>query len=732
MASDVIGFWRTELRRLDLLLHRQILRLRVAYQLSLDEFRGLYVSDEQVEALVRSRQVERDVEEARVLAADSASARRRNHDGLDADHPLRRAATRFALDAVEEDLLLLALAPEIDLKYETLYAYLNNDVTRKWPSVDLAVRVLSPAPTPDLRIVEHLRPQAKLFRDGLLRPVCPGSERPSWLATGFAVRPAVCQFLLGTPAGRLPLPEGVRFGDPAVTWDDVPVSDGCRHRLEQVVALAPEDLWIVLEGAPGSGRVLAAAAACRAVGRDLLVVDVDAVRSGAASLEETLQHVATVTRLAGAGLYLDRTDTLFDAEGRALPEGRRWLALLGSPGMVCFLACSPRAQWHELVADRRSVPVGFAGLAVAQRARLWARYEEAEGVTLTAEARATVADRFLLGPRQIRDAVRALRAEATGRASGQVSVAEALAAARSRAGIGVGRLALRVPLRHGWDDVVLPPDTLAQLRELTAAIRHRDLVYRRWGFGQRAGPGRGVRALFGGPSGTGKTMCAAVIARELGLDLYRIDLAGIVSKYIGETEKNLDRIFEAAHAGNVILFFDEADALFGKRSEVKDAHDRYANIEVAYLLQKMEEHEGPVILATNLSKNVDEAFSRRMHYVVQFPIPNETGREELWRRMIPPEAPLATDVEFALLAKQFPMAGGDIRNVVLAAAFLAADDGGVITRELIGRAMARQMVKQGRAPVPLRGVRDLSESHPRSTMAFESGSALPAGQQRLT
>src|SRR5205085_11756538 len=213
---------------------------------------------------------------------------------------------------------------------------------------------------------------------------------------------------------------------------------------------------------------------------------------------------------------------------------------------------------------------------------------------------------------------------------------------------------------HAWDDLVLPTATLRQVREVAAAIRHRHVVYEEWGFGERVPAGRGLKVLFAGASGTGKTMTAGVIARDLGLDLYRIDLAGGVSKYIGETEKNLDRIFRAARSSNALLFFDEADALFGKRSEVKDAHDRYANIEVAYLLQKMEEHEGAVILASNLSKNIDQAFSRRLHYILEFPRPDAPLRERLWQTILPPEVPINSDVDFGFLGRQFDLAGGDI------------------------------------------------------------------------
>ena len=196
-----------------------------------------------------------------------------------------------------------------------------------------------------------------------------------------------------------------------------------------------------------------------------------------------------------------------------------------------------------------------------------------------------------------------------------------------------------------------------------------------WGFGRKLAQGKGVTALFAGPSGTGKTMAAEVIAGELGLDLYKIDLAGVVSKYIGETEKNLDRIFAAAEDANAILFFDEADALFGKRSEVRDAHDRYANIEIAYLLQKMEEYDGVAILATNLRSNLDEAFVRRLAFTVHFPFPDEADRRRIWRGIWPAATPLAADVDLDFLAAQFKLSGGNIKNIALAAAFLAAADG---------------------------------------------------------
>jgi SpoVK/Ycf46/Vps4 family AAA+-type ATPase len=197
-------------------------------------------------------------------------------------------------------------------------------------------------------------------------------------------------------------------------------------------------------------------------------------------------------------------------------------------------------------------------------------------------------------------------------------------------------------------------------------------VFEDWGFGARLSHGKGLSALFTGSPGTGKTMASEVIAGELGLDLYKVDLSAVVSKYIGETEKNLSKIFREAESSNAILFFDEADALFGKRTEVADAHDRYANVEVSYLLQKMEEYEGVVILASNLRENMDEAFVRRLRFIVDFPFPDEAHRALIWRTHFPSRAPLSADLDLALFARQLQVAGGSIKNIALNAAFLAA------------------------------------------------------------
>jgi vesicle-fusing ATPase len=266
---------------------------------------------------------------------------------------------------------------------------------------------------------------------------------------------------------------------------------------------------------------------------------------------------------------------------------------------------------------------------------------------------------------------------------------------RERARVGLEGLAERIDPVARWEDLVLPAGHLELLREVVRHVRHRTQVYERWGFGERTARGLGVTALFAGESGTGKTLAAEVLAAELGLDLYRIDLAATVSKYIGETEKNLSRLFDAAEASGAVLLFDEADALFGKRGEVKDGHDRYANLEVAYLLQRMESYRGLAILTTNLRSNVDRAFLRRLRFVVQFPFPDAEQRAEIWLRTIPANAPLA-GIEPEQVAR-LAVSGGSIRSIALSAAFAAAEDGTPITRAHVLRAAQVDYAKAERA-----------------------------------
>ena len=364
--------------------------------------------------------------------------------------------------------------------------------------------------------------------------------------------------------------------------------------------------------------------------------------------------------------------------------------LLEFPGNVIVAG---RAAWHPGgVARARAVRViEFPLPAFSQRHALWTHFlGRAAPGDLT-----PLVSQFRLASGQIRDAV-ATAQDCAAQRGEPVREQDLFAAARVHSNLQLAGLARKITPRYDWRDLILPADQLDLLRELVATVRTRAVVLDEWQVGAKLVSSAGITALFAGPPGTGKTMAAEIIARELQFDLYKIDLSTIVSKYIGETEKNLERIFREAETSNAILFFDEADALFGKRSEVRDAHDRYANIEISYLLQRMEAYTGVTILATNLRANLDEAFTRRLQFAVDFPFPDEAERLRIWRALFPPAVPCDANLDLGLLAQRFKLAGGSIRNIIVSAAYLAAADGRQVTMRHLLHGTRRELQKMGR------------------------------------
>jgi hypothetical protein len=376
-------------------------------------------------------------------------------------------------------------------------------------------------------------------------------------------------------------------------------------------------------------------------------------------------------RLSGAVLALEGP---FESGATAWP---RFVEACG--GQVALLGRDTGGA-----AVRDLVRIEIPAASFAQRREAWA---SALGAVGGADAVDQLAAQFQLEPAQI-DAV---CAQVRATSGGVVEPVPAWEVCRRLARSALDDLAQRIDAVAGWDDLVLPPAQRGILREIRAHVRLRHTVHERWGFGAASARGLGICALFAGPSGSGKTMAAEVLGNDLGLDVYRIDLAAVVSKYIGETEKNLRRIFDAAESGAAILLFDEADALFGKRSDVRDSHDRYANIEVSYLLQRMEAYRGLAILTSNLKSALDPAFLRRLRFIVHFPFPDLAERAEIWRRVFPPQTP-TRDLRPEQLAR-LSLSGGTIRNVALAAAFLAAQDGGPVTMARLARAARGELAK---------------------------------------
>ncbi|MFJ3665241.1 AAA family ATPase [Streptomyces sp. NPDC090106] len=594
---------------------------------------------------------------------------------------------RFGLTPLDLDLLLVALAPDLDARFERLYGYLNDDLTRRRPTVGLALELCGLGGASAARF--RLAPGAPLVALGLVEIT--EAERPP-LSRVLAVPDRVTAHLLGDPR-----PDARLAGLLGEVRED-PTAEGADR-----VAAAVATGHVHLRSRGGDAEGLAVAA-LRAAGLRPLVLDTAALARRAADAPALARVIALEARLTGAGVVLGPLAALPDepaartralsATCAALPDvpllthgtigwDPAWAA--HTPVALTVGAASPARQAERWRYALEAAAEGVAHAGVPQRDAPAGDFEEL--------ALAVAAHRLDSG--QLRRAADA--AVRTAALDGRsVAPDDLRIAVRAQNGAGLDRLARRVEPGVGWDDLVLPPTTHRRLRELALRARHREQVLGQWGMRPGGGRGRGVIALFAGESGTGKTMSAEVVAADLGMDLYVVDLSTVVDKYIGETEKNLERIFTEASAVNAVLLFDEADAIFGKRSEVKDAHDRHANIESAYLLQRMESFDGIAVLTTNLRANLDEAFTRRLDVVADFPVPDAGQRLALWDRCLGGRLPRADDLDLAFCADRFELAGGSIRACAVTAAYLAAESGTPLTMRQTVTAIAQEYRKLGR------------------------------------
>ena len=653
-----------------------------------DPLRGLFVSDADAQRLVHR---------GPTLGAD-----------LDADRPLvdlpladdawRRMADVFDLSQDDIDTLALALAPEIDLRYERIFGYLHDDMTRRRLTPDLVSQLLCGSFEERLQARDLFAYDGPLVRYGLVHLVPdPGLTHPTAVSLGIKCDDGVADFLLGgrqmdrriAAAAHWEATDGDLAGNiPAVSVREI----GAARSSGAHFALAGPDTRLKLDIA----RRLA-----RELDHPLLVADAGRLEQLDIAFAEAVGFVARCARLSDAVVLWTRCERLFAGDADSAMRLAAWLAAVDVFGVSpCLLGISD-APVHLGDQRGRFIQVDLPMPDAVERQRSWARELRARQVAVPTRDLELIAEVFRIDDSGIDRAVRHAVTEAQRRdpASPVVTTSDLFAAARAQILRALPRYASRVPPGPRWDDIVLPADHLCQLRELCDRVRHRRTVLDDWGFRERLTLGRGIAALFAGPSGTGKTMAAQIIAATLGMDLYRVEIPAVVSKYIGETEKALDQLFREAQGTSVILFFDEADALFGKRSEVKDAHDRYANIEISYLLQAIEQYDGLTILATNLRHNVDDAFARRLAFCVTFPMPEEPERRRIWEKSWPARVPLDADIDVTFLARQFKLAGGNIRNVALSAAFSAAANGGRVGMAHIVRGVRREFQKMGKTCV---------------------------------
>jgi SpoVK/Ycf46/Vps4 family AAA+-type ATPase len=708
-----------ELHRLDLVLNLQIARQRSdPTGERFHDFSGLFIAEDEIDRLVDGKKAEHSLDEqiqARLHSLETAVA---HAESTIADNmaeslnlgirlSLPRLAEVFKLSPFDIDALLICLAPEIDLKYEKLYSYLQNDVTRKRPTTNLILNLFCRSLDERLQARTRLLPEAPLCKYELVLSAGDTSaDQTSALARSLKIDERILNYLLDAEASDERIASFSRVIHPQVDLAQVLLPDsmlqslaaGFQNEIENKHEAISGAVFI-LQGPEGSGKRFVAEALCQAAGVELLVAEMSAMISAEADQQTLATRLFREAKLRNMVIFIDQAELLLgEGEKESYAHHALGNALRSFNGIV-FLGSADSRNSQLLATHDRQCSFVFALPDFATRKEIWNRALAECGCSVSSDIDVdSLADRFSFTAGRVRNAVAEAErlANPTGGDKRSIDAEDLNLACRTQSGGKLPTLARKVNPIFTWNDIILPNDCLEQLREVCGHIRHRRRVFSDWGFDGKISLGKGLSILFVGPSGTGKTMAAEIVASELALDLYKIDLSSIVSKYIGDTEKNLNRVFSEAEQSNAVLFFDEADAVFGKRSEVKDSHDRYANIETNYLLQKMEEYEGIVILASNFQKNIDEAFTRRLRFIIDFPFPEKEPRYRIWQRVFPAGTPLDRDIDFAFLAQKLKLSGGSIRNIALSAAFLAAGNSGHVSMEHIICATKREFQKVGK------------------------------------
>ena len=697
-------FLLKEVERVRLSIQRRIAWLRLRWRHDpLQAYQGLVISDAQADSLLTpaERHAETDfyrddpvaAELGRALAEVERECARQAEELTAAGTPpaLEVLAHRFGLSAFERAVLVLCLAPEIDPALERLYAYVQDDVVRRMPTPQLALALFAGndwvAARSSFLAAAPLRRFRLLTLELNASPPLPLGSAPLRLDERIADYLITLGLSERDPRSRL---DG-RLGGLLVPVPAAPVTEAHGALVDQLAGAfdpATRRLPILnLVGPPGSGKQAVARALCERLGLRLLRLRAGRLPAAGPDRGEVVAILEREAVLLQLAYYVDATESWGESTAPAPAE-----ALEQLPTLLVIGSAEPWPMDQPRLTVRVPKPERSA------QAGLWRRALGPAAVALDGHLDALV-QQFELGPstiaRVVASARQATRYEHPDAAE-SVRASDLWQACREELVPEMQTLARRIVPCHTWEDIVLPPDALSHLREIAAQVASRARVYESWGFGTKLGRGRGINALFAGPSGTGKTMAAEILANHLRLDLFRIDLSGVVSKYIGETEKNLARVFDAAEQSGAILFFDEADALFGKRSEVKDSHDRYANIEINYLLQRMEDYRGLAILATNMKASLDQAFLRRLRFLVEFPFPDAGARRAIWRGMFPAQADVQ-NVDYDGLAR-LEVSGGSIKNIVLNAAFLAAAAAEPIQMRHVLHAVKRECAKLGKLP----------------------------------
>ena len=616
-----------------------------------------------------------------------------------------RITDAFQLSDFEQLVVCLSVAPEIDQRYGVLFGYLQDDATKRLPTLGLAMTLFPHRTGLDLDPKVFYPGISNLITQRLLATDQSGHGRNvSRLDRVLRLEERVLDYLFGSDVLEPSIQDIVSMEKPSRNPLPFIAPQGVLDAMERVSTERlsrldrHQSVVIQLVGQRGTGKRTAARSLLKYSNSNLLLADLKKFSKFERTPQDLIALINREAKLQSADVYWENFDVLFDNDSSHENVYQDFQDYVAPKIGTTFIASTKR--WYPLNThnDWDLLSVDIPSPAFPERLRIWQSHLGLLGVDSDVQTVSDIASKFELTGFQIQAATKSAFRESLGHwLDGEEIPSPYLwEAARRHSNTRLEQVAQVILTRHRREDLVLPSQQKEALEEICSRFNNAHVVYDDWGFLSGSLRGRGLNILFAGPSGTGKTMAAEVIAGELGIDLYKIDLSTVVSKYIGETEKNLDVVFREAEGSNAILLFDEADSIFGKRSEVKDAHDRYANLEVSYLLQKMEDYKGIAILTTNFRRNMDDAFLRRMHCSLEFPLPDEENRYEIWQRSMPSEAPTHFDLDLRFMAKQFKFTGGSIKNVAVGAAFYAAESSSEIRMEHVIKAAKREFQKQGR------------------------------------
>jgi SpoVK/Ycf46/Vps4 family AAA+-type ATPase len=690
-----------EFRRIDTKIYIRLLMQQGGdVNQAMDPFKGLVVSEEEVLKLLtydESTNTSREdirllVDQLHLLEEDIANKLRWSEEhGIIL--PIVHLSRVFKLTPFEEQALFLCLAVELDRKYEKLYAFIQDDVTCKYPTADLAMKLICQSEIERYHAYASFTSRSTLNRFFLHNDEAT-DKKSSLLARVLKLEERIVHYITNPTQPYDEIQSFCQIIQPGDAKDQFILGFDIQQRLHKFAELQKNAIYY-LWGTEGAGKRLHIKHLCESFNSQLILVDVRNMLNEGTSFESLLNIVDREARMLGAVIAFTHFEAILD-ESAHKPSFYALLQYLADGDRSVYVLSDRHWIPPEQLRQCTFIEMEITGPTETERLDIWEAFSQPYVLDSSVHLN-LMAGKFQFTAGQIKNVLSSAYENAiwkTGKET--IGYTELHTACSKQAQHRLAEKAVRIKPRYGWEDIILPIDQKELLHNACNQMKHRHRVHGEWGFGQKLAYGKGLSMLFSGPPGTGKTMSAQVVAADLQLELYKIDLSQVISKYIGETEKNLHEIFREAKLSGSILFFDESDALFGKRSEVKEANDKYANVETAYLLQKMEEYDGITILATNLLQNIDDAFLRRINFVIRFPFPDYDYRQLLWRSAYPKDTPLDHGIDYAFLARKLQMAGGNIKNIAMSSAFLAAEKDEVVGMKHILIAAKHELQKSGR------------------------------------